>query len=591
MTGTDQQNKPFRDYAAYIRDRYGETVYRIPLDLGFGCPHRHDGEGGGGCIYCGPSGSRAVHLEKRMPLEAQVEAGIAYARERYGATAFMVYGQAFTSTNAPVEVLRECLGRVLAMAPFKAVILGTRPDCLPPETVDYLAELQQEMDVWVELGVQSANEATLERIHRGHDFSCVIDTCQRLVRRGIHVAPHIILGLPGETREDYHTTASQLAQLPFSGIKIHNLHVIRDTPLADMYRQGRIHVMDEHEYGEILMDFLRRIPSHWVIMRMTTDTPQQELIAPQWWMTKGQFIQYIERQMRQRQWRQGDLCSRMQEYRASAVTRTRLMSKRPDERDITAFRDGAFCQCIKALDTNAVIPTGTTTIVASGFGLESITLEALDQMPRHLVDRVRLFGLGTDPGLLAANRRSFPEYAPLLNALEFHGRFHDDRIEAGIYWGDPRKNVFRLRGEVDLILLENGNMDENIILASQDYLIRLLHLLSPKGAFLTTSSHASIRGALHRLGLALGTTENGVIPGGGTIATRNPELLKYPLDEEKCRIIEHTPSGAPFRDPQLTWSRKQILQHREKVLARLRDRERRKHPANGTSLQDEDASS
>lgn len=301
------EQTPYHDYSRFLEDRYDGRSYRVPVDLGLGCPHRDPDTLEGGCTYCGSRGARAVHLRRGIPLEEQVQAGIEFARRRYRATRFLAYCQAFTSTNAPAARLRRLYQEVLLAADFHALIISTRPDCLPPATLDLLEELAAEVDLWVELGIQTANDRTLERINRGHDFSCSVRAVDELTRRGVHVAAHVILGLPGEGGADFRRTANELAGLPLEGIKIHNLHIVEGTPLAEEWRQGRVAVMDEHEYAAVLIDFLRRIPAAWPVMRLMSDTDRAVLLAPQWWMSKGEFIEYIQRHMRQEGVKQGDL--------------------------------------------------------------------------------------------------------------------------------------------------------------------------------------------------------------------------------------------------------------------------------------------
>ncbi|NOY80861.1 MAG: TIGR01212 family radical SAM protein [Kiritimatiellaeota bacterium] len=297
----------YHDYRTFLRQRYGARVYRVPLDLGLGCPHRDPQTLTGGCAYCGSFGARAVHLRRGDALAEQVRAGLAFARRRYRADRFMAYFQASTSTNATASHLRRLYREALGAAEFCAVIVSTRPDCLPSATLDLLEELVEEYDVWVELGIQTANDETLARVNRGHDFACSRDAARELARRGVKVAAHVILGLPGEGPTDFRRTAAELCTLPLSGIKIHNLHIVTGTPLAIEWRQGRVSTLDEHEYAEVLVDFLRRIPPEWPVMRMVSDTERPVLLAPKWWMSKGEFLVYVQRKMREAGVRQGDL--------------------------------------------------------------------------------------------------------------------------------------------------------------------------------------------------------------------------------------------------------------------------------------------
>lgn len=296
---------PFYSYRQFMIDRYGGPLHRVPIDPGFGCPHRGP-DGKGGCTFCPPDGSRASYI-KADSLEEQVKQGLAFARARYGAKRFLAYIQAFTGTFAPESRQRELYLRLLKAFPFVAVSIGTRPDCLPEATLDLLCDLRQRLDVWVELGIQTVHDATLRRIRRGHDWAAGRGAILRLQERGIGTAVHVILGLPGETPEHFSRTADELAALPVDAVKIHNLHVVRGATLAAHFEKEAFAVYDEHAYAEILIDFIRRLPPNVAIMRINTDTPPQRLIAPVWKMSKGQFRQFVIGEMNRRGVRQGDL--------------------------------------------------------------------------------------------------------------------------------------------------------------------------------------------------------------------------------------------------------------------------------------------
>lgn len=297
---------PYYTYRRFMLDTYGEPLHRVPVDFGLGCPHR-GADGRGGCTFCAADGGRALQTAGLAGIEEQVAGAVAFAQRRYQARAFMAYVQAFTGTFAPPAEQRRLYERVLNAHAFRALSVGTRPDCLPPATIELLAALRARTDVWVELGVQTVHDRTLARINRGHDWECSRRAILALREAGIRVAAHVILGLPGESDGEFVETAETLARLPLDGIKIHNLHVIRGTALAEEYSRAPFRLLAENEYAEILIAFLRRLPPRLPVIRLNTDTPAADLIAPRWRLAKGQFLEHVQRLMLSRGWRQGDL--------------------------------------------------------------------------------------------------------------------------------------------------------------------------------------------------------------------------------------------------------------------------------------------
>ncbi len=301
-----KEDYPFYKYKNYMIDRYGEPLFRVPIDFGFGCPHRGP-DGIGGCTFCCEDGGRAEQTINADTVDAQVRAGIEFARSRYYARKFMAYIQAFTGTFAPASVQRKLYETLLDKYAFDALSIGTRPDCLPLSTIEFLQELANKQEVWVELGVQTTHNRTLQRINRGHDWETSRNAIMELHKAGIMVVVHLMIGLPGESVADNLQTAETIAQLPVDGIKIHNLHIIRGTELAEEYKTEPFHLYDEEEYADILIEILRRLPADMAVMRVNTDTPKERLIAPQWQMSKPVFINYVVRLMNKLAVKQGDL--------------------------------------------------------------------------------------------------------------------------------------------------------------------------------------------------------------------------------------------------------------------------------------------
>jgi uncharacterized protein len=300
------QREPYYQYKQYLIDRYGDALFRVPIDIDMGCPHRNT-DGLGGCTFCPEDGSKAVQTAGLNSLQEQLDKAVSFAEERYRAKEFMAYLQAYTATFAPVSVFRKHVIELLNSHSFKALSIGTRPDCLPNSTLDYLEELNNKLDVWVELGIQTTHDKTLIHIQREHDWASSEKAIYKLKKRNLLVVAHVILGLPGEDKEMMMQTAEKLASLPIDGVKIHNLHVIKGTQLADEYEQSPFKILSEEEYIELAIEFLRRLPKDCPVLRITTDTLPEELIAPKWKLKKGQIISNLIKQMESKGVLQGDL--------------------------------------------------------------------------------------------------------------------------------------------------------------------------------------------------------------------------------------------------------------------------------------------
>ena len=260
-------------FSDYIQQKYGKKLYRIPIDLALGCPNREN-RFGPGCIFCAGNGSRARHLARNLNLHEQIARGIDFASSRYGAEPpYIAYFQSFTNTFSPVNTLRKLYSEALNAADFRVVIIATRPDALPEEVLDYLAELNSQYELWVELGVQTANDRTSEIIRRGHYFNTVKTAVNALAQRNIRTACHLIAGLPGENMEDFIHTAQEVAKLPFSAVKFHQLQILKNTELARRYQQDHSFVtpLNEYAYADILRRMILELPDNMMIMRLVAD--------------------------------------------------------------------------------------------------------------------------------------------------------------------------------------------------------------------------------------------------------------------------------------------------------------------------------
>ncbi len=296
---------PYRDLNSYLRERFGGRVQKITLDAGLTCPNRDGRTGVGGCLYCNVLGSGTGAWSRGLRIAEQLKEGKTRLARRYRASRFIAYFQSFSNTYAPVKTLRNLYEEALACPQVVGLSIGTRPDCLPPEVLDLLADLAQEHLLWLELGLQSAHDHTLKLINRGHDVACFTQAVMAAAARGLEVVAHVILGLPGEGPAEMAATARYLSGLPVQGVKIHLLYVVQGSALEGLYRTGNYRPLEEGEYINLVADFLELLPPHLVIHRLTGDPHPQELVAPAWCRDKSRVLAGIREELSRRGSRQG----------------------------------------------------------------------------------------------------------------------------------------------------------------------------------------------------------------------------------------------------------------------------------------------
>jgi len=297
--------KRYNAFSDELKRVFGCRVHRISVDAGFSCPNRDGTAGTSGCVYCGGKGSGAHGILPGASVSDQIEAGKEVMVRKYKAKRFLAYFQAYSNTYAPPQTLRRLYDEALAVDGVVGLIVGTRPDCLPPETVDLLAGYARKTYFWLELGLQSPLDRTLELLRRGHNFSAFRTAVQACGEKGIRVCAHIILGLPGETRDEMLDTARVLNGMGIDGVKIHLLHVMKDTPLAEMYGRGEVTLLDRDEYVGLVCDFLERLRPGISVQRLTGDGGHDHLVAPLWSLRKFEVLNTIDYELERRGTRQG----------------------------------------------------------------------------------------------------------------------------------------------------------------------------------------------------------------------------------------------------------------------------------------------
>ena len=567
----------------YFQEKYSQPLQRIGIDLALGCPHRSNGGFGDGCIFCTEDGARARHLTRvGLNLVEQVACGIEYVKKRYGENVGLIaYFQSFTSTNAPVSRLRELYSLVLSQADFKVVIVSTRPDALPDEVLDYLEELNEKYELFVELGIQSACDRTLQEINRGHDFAAVKNACARLKKRNLKVAGHFILGLPGEDFNDWMYTAAQAAALQLDAVKIHQLMVLKNTVLAQRCNQNSNYVkpLNEYDYAAALKSFLQRLPENTLLMRLMGDAPESELISPRWWMKKGQFLSFFKEYFYSDNTQNGNF----------VLTHTADGTPtlyHPRYRQHFHSLAGAGSEAEKKFAEPSALP-------------ERLQKSASEKRPLRLLDIG--FGLGGNSFAALAHSEKVSGCALEITALEFDLR----TLQAALNLYNPNSKEFNILQELinngfcrcgnseiklllddarntirklpeksfDLLWLDAFSSDVNPELWSQHFFAECFRVMRNDGALLTYSSAPTVRGGLFKAGFTVGETPSFGRKRSGSIAFINiPQEGFVPLSEKEKHIIFDSTAGVPYSDCSLNAAPEKILSQHKKLLERLRRR-------------------
>lgn len=304
-SGRVPMQPPYRTFNSYLREYFGERVYRVPIDAGFTCPNRDGVRAFGGCTFCDDRGSGAPTISVEKSIREQLEAGMRRIGKRYKARKFLAYFQAFTNTYAPEGVLRSIYDVALEYPDVVGICIGTRPDCLEDNILDLLQELSEKTFVWLEVGVQSVFNETLDRINRGHTAEEFFDAVERAKKRNLKVATHLIFGLPGEDESHMLETVRRMAQIDLDGIKIHQLCIYKGTPMEVDYRLGKLPVLDEDRYVNLVCDSLELLPPEMIVMRLVAEGSQDEIIAPDWAFEKERVMKKMEAELTRRNSFQG----------------------------------------------------------------------------------------------------------------------------------------------------------------------------------------------------------------------------------------------------------------------------------------------
>ncbi|HNX91162.1 MAG TPA: TIGR01212 family radical SAM protein [Candidatus Omnitrophota bacterium] len=298
----------YYSFNEYLKKTFHAKVYRLSLDAGFTCPNRDGKVGTEGCVYCNEEGF-AVYAGSGKTLKTQIEESMVFVRKKYKAEKFIAYFQNATNTYASADKLKETYDVIKGYPDIVGLYISTRPDCVDAEKLDLIKQYLQEYDVWIEYGVQSAKDATLSAIGRGHDFAAAERAIHETAERGIKAGAHVILGLPGETADDMIDTMKKVSAMPVSGIKFHVLHVLKNTRLEEMYRSGKINLLSMGEYANIVCECLGYTSRESVIFRLVSDAARDVLVAPEWVNDKQKAIRLIEETLERKDIYQGKYLS------------------------------------------------------------------------------------------------------------------------------------------------------------------------------------------------------------------------------------------------------------------------------------------
>lgn len=289
----------YKDYSHWIREEFPFRVQKISVDAAFSCPNRDGRLSLGGCAFCDNKTFNPSYCDRGKSITQQLEEGKAFFAKKYPEMKYLAYFQAYSNTYAPLEELKRKYEEALAVDDVVGLVIGTRPDCVSDEALDYLQQLNQRTFLIVEYGIESANDNTLRRINRGHTFDCSRQAIIKAHQRGIITCGHIILGLPGEDEEEMLHQASTISQLPLDILKLHQLQIIKGTPLAKEYEAHPFHVFSAEEYVNLVIRYVSQLRNDLVLERFVSQSPPNMVIAPKWGLKNHEFTDLLNKRIRE----------------------------------------------------------------------------------------------------------------------------------------------------------------------------------------------------------------------------------------------------------------------------------------------------
>ena len=304
-----EKNKPYRDFGNFLKEIFPYKVQKISINAGFTCPNRDGKKGFGGCTYCNNQTFSPEYCHTEKSVKEQLEEGIRFFSRKYPEMKYLAYFQAYTNTYDEIDRLIAKYEEALSFPDVVGLIIGTRPDCMPNKLLDYFSTLSQNKFVMIEYGLESTSDRTLIRINRGHTHAESEDAILRTTDRGIYTGVHLILGLPGESKEEILHHADVLSALPITTLKLHQLQLIRHTRMAKEFEETpeEFHLYTADEYIDLVIDFMERLNPRIVVERFVSQSPKELLIAPDWGLKNFEFTAKVNKRIAERNTYQGRL--------------------------------------------------------------------------------------------------------------------------------------------------------------------------------------------------------------------------------------------------------------------------------------------